>query len=251
MDNTNTKDNTKIDNTLLLKLLFAHTNSGKEIDISVVGVSMSPTLYENDVISVKKFPDYDIGDILVFKYKSGELLVHRLLKKDKNRYFCKGDNSFRLEDVEISDIAGKVTKINKAGAEPCSKRLIALSYLVNRAFVKCRYGIDKTKATTVYKLYEKTILRKEENIMIYKKNENMDYIQTDETSLAVFDPETGDTHFFDETGIDILNILSEPCDLELLLTKLCEIYDVTADEIRADIEEFLAETVEKKVVEIL
>ena len=87
--------------------------------------------------------------------------------------------------------------------------------------------------------------------MIYKKNENMDYIQTDETSLAVFDPETGDTHFFDETGIDILNILSEPCDLELLLSKLCEIYDVTADEIRADIEEFLAETVEKKVVEIL
>ena len=87
--------------------------------------------------------------------------------------------------------------------------------------------------------------------MIYKKNDAMDYIQTDETSLAVFDPETRDTHFFNETGIDILNILSEPCDLEKILQKLCEIYDVTADEIKSDVEDFLAETTHKKVVEIL
>ena len=87
--------------------------------------------------------------------------------------------------------------------------------------------------------------------MIYKKSESMDYIQTDETSLAVFDPETGDTHFFDETGIDILNLLTEPCDLDLLLTKLCEIYDVTPDEIKSDVQEFLADTIEKKVVEVL
>lgn len=87
--------------------------------------------------------------------------------------------------------------------------------------------------------------------MTYKKNEAMDYIQTDETSLAVFDPETGDTHFFDETGIDILNILNEPCDLEQLLSKLSELYDVAPEVMKADVEEFLADTTEKKVVEVL
>lgn len=87
--------------------------------------------------------------------------------------------------------------------------------------------------------------------MKYKTNEAMDYIQTDETSLAVFDPETGDTHFFDETGIDILNLLKEPCDLEQLLSSLSELYNVTPDEIQADVEEFLADTTEKKVVEVL
>ncbi len=87
--------------------------------------------------------------------------------------------------------------------------------------------------------------------MVYKKNENMDYIQSDETSLAVFDPDTGDTHFFDENGIDILNILSEPCDLDTLLSKLCAIYDVTPDAIKTDVEEFLSDTTQKKVVEIL
>ena len=39
--------------------------------------------------------------------------------------------------------------------------------------------------------------------MTYQKNKEMDYIFSDETSLAVFDSESGDTHFFDETGIDI------------------------------------------------
>ncbi len=80
----------------------------------------------------------------------------------------------------------------------------------------------------------------------------MDFIQTDdETSLAVFDPESGDTHFFDETGIGILNILTEPCTIEYLLKKLCETYDVTPDDIRLDVEEFLADTVSKKVVVVV
>ena len=75
--------------------------------------------------------------------------------------------------------------------------------------------------------------------MIYQKNKDLEYIQSDETSLAVFDPETQDTHFFDEVGIDILNALEEPCDLQMLLQKLCTIYDASPDEIRGDVEEFL------------
>lgn len=240
-----------MNNLLMNKLLLAQTNSGKEVDISVVGISMNPTLYENDVITVKKYKDYEIGDILVFIYKSEELLVHRLLKKKNDKYFCKGDNSFRLEDITKDQIAGKVIRVNNMQVALCSKCLITLSYMVNCAFKNCRYDICKTKETQIYKLYQKTILRNEEKIVIYKKNETMDYIQADETSLAVFDPETGDTHFFDEIGIDILNILSEPCELETLLSKLCEIYDATSDDIRTDVEDFLADTTEKKVVEIL
>lgn len=108
--------------------------------------------------------------------------------------------------------------------------------------------MDKTRESQIYQIYRKIILRKEENIMVYRKNENMDYIQTDETSLAVFDPEISNTHFFDQIGINILNFLSIPCDLELLLSKLCEIYDVTCDDIKDDVEEFVTNTVEKKVV---
>lgn len=240
-----------MDEKLLQKVLFAQMATGKAMEISVAGISMNPTLYEGDVITVQRLKKYEIGDILVFTYKNEELLVHRLLEKKDGLFVCKGDNAFRLEDISDNQIAGKVIAINGHPLLPCPARLIALSMQVNRAFVRCRYDVEKTKLSSIYQLYQKIILRKEENIMIYQKNKKMEYIQSDETSLAVFDPESGDTHFFDEIGIDILNTLEEPCDLELLLQKLCSIYDVSPDEIRGDVEEFLQDTVSKKVVEVL
>ena len=84
--------------------------------------------------------------------------------------------------------------------------------------------------------------------MKYVKNTKMDFIQTDDTSLAVYDPESGDTHFFDETGTDILSFLSEPCGLEELLEKLCGVYEAVPGDIRGDVEEFLREEKEKGVV---
>ena len=67
--------------------------------------------------------------------------------------------------------------------------------------------------------------------MLYKKNEAMDYIFSDQTTLAVYDPESGDTHFFDETGIDILNLLEKPKNVDSLLAELSKIYNASPDDI--------------------
>lgn len=238
-----------MDNDLMHKLLKAQINAFGQAEISVTGVSMNPNLFEGNRITVSSCENYISGDILVFKYKQDELLVHRLIYIKEEKYFCKGDNSFRLEDITKDQIIGKVILVDGNKLVPCTDRILQFSYLVNREFVKCRYDTAKTKQSDIYQLYQKVILGKEDDIMIYKKNETMDYIQSDETSLAVFDPDTGDTHFFDETGMDILDLLSEPRDLDSLLEKLCEIYSVTKEEIRADVEEFLADAVSKKVVE--
>ena len=203
------------------------------------------------IITVMPMPEYAVGDIVVFVYKNNDVLVHRLLRMDDGIYYCKGDNSFRLEDINKNQIIGKVVKANGTEIKPPTDRLLSLSYCVNRELIRCRYDIEKTKQTPIYKLYEKTILRKEENIMIYKKNEAMDYIKVDDTSLAVFDPESGDTHFFDETGMDILECLSQPITMEDLLSKLCKIYDAQPEDIKDDVEEFITDTVAKKVVEVL
>ena len=87
--------------------------------------------------------------------------------------------------------------------------------------------------------------------MYYKQNDHFDFIIADNTSLAVFAPDTGAVHFFDETGIDILNILSVPHTLQELLDKLCEVYTVEPATIFKDVEEFLAEAVSKRVICIL
>lgn len=238
-----------MNNDLIQHLLTAQIKAFGQTEIGITGVSMNPSLFENERITVSPCANYLPGDVLVFFYKQEGLLVHRLLHVKNDRYFCKGDNSFRLEDIAKEHIIGKVTHINGRKIVPCTQRALQLSYLVNREFVKCRYDVAKTKLSDIYQLYKKVILQKEGNIMIYKKNQNLDYIQPDEISLAVFDPDTGDTHFFDETGIDILKLLSEPRDLDSLLGKLCEIYSVTKDDIRKDVEEFLADAVSKKVVE--
>ena len=50
--------------------------------------------------------------------------------------------------------------------------------------------------------------------MKYKRNEEMDYIVIDEKSMAVFDPGTGDTHFFEGTGSEILQAVLSGMDVE-------------------------------------
>ena len=233
---------------LLHRVLFLQLQSGREVDISVVGVSMEPSLSAGDVITVRRENDYAAGDVLVFLYKNGELLTHRLLFERDGRYFCKGDNALRLEDVTQEQIAGRVIKKNGGEVPSLTPVQLTLSYLVSRCFRQCGYDADQAKKSGIYRFYKHILHNTEDKTLTYQKNLEMDYIAADASSLAVFDAESGDTHFFDETGVDILNCLEEPTTLEALLDKLCEIYEATPDDIRADVEEFLADCVAKKVV---
>ena len=239
-----------MNNELVSKVLSAIFKSKGQAEITVMGISMNPTLFEGDKVIIKKSNEYIIGDIIVFNYKNEGILIHRLLKYD-GRYFCKGDNAFRLEDIEYNQIIGKAVLVNNTTIQPWDDWKVRLSYSLNREFVKLRYNMDKIKKSNIYRIYSVLILRKEENKMDYKKTDKMDFILSDETSLAVFDPESGNTYFFDETGIDILNCLDVPCDIQTLLEKLCNIYSVTPEDIRSDLEEFLADTVTKGIVEII
>ena len=83
---------------------------------------------------------------------------------------------------------------------------------------------------------------------MYIRNEKMDYIDTDGSSAAVFDPESGDTHFLDETGADIMKILEQPCDFDAVVGQICEIYSGGREEIAADVREFLDDAVKKGIV---
>jgi len=123
--------------------------------------------------------------------------------------------------------------------------------LVYRSFRKNKYDMEKTMKSGIYRFFKQTINHTEDTTMKYQKNNVMDFIATDDTTLAVFDPESGDTHFFDETGTDILNLLDEPRDINQLLKNLCEIYDSTPEDIREDVMAFLVECVSKKVVLVL
>lgn len=230
-------------------LLAAMLRSNDSVVITVEGISMLPTLQEGDTITLSKNHNYELGDILVFAYPADELLVHRLIWKTENTLYCKGDNAFRLEEVSPNQIYGKVIMVNGLEILPWPLWKVNLSYAVHREFLNSQNIISQTRLTKIYKLYNEIILKNEGAVhMTYRKNESMEFIQADAASLAVFDSESGDAHFFDETGIDILNILSTPHTLESLIGELCSIYAVKPEEIQEDVEEFVSETVSKKVV---
>lgn len=218
-----------------------------QADLSVEGVSMNPTLFAGDIVSVRE-GEYTPGDILVFYYKEDSLLIHRLLYIKEDRYFCKGDNALRVEDVTMDRIVGKAISVNGRPVELWPAWKISLSREVGKEFRRCKYDAELTKKSEIYRTYQSLVLKRKEGKTMYMKNKDLTYIFTDETSLAVFDPKSGDTHLLDEVGISILDNLNEPISLESLLERLCEEYDATPEEIRSDVEEFLAEMIQKAVV---
>ena len=84
--------------------------------------------------------------------------------------------------------------------------------------------------------------------MTVMKNKEMEYIQVDEKSLVIYDPDLGDTHFIDEVGQSILNLMDEEITVDALVETLSQMYISEGDEIRRDVEAFLNELIEKKVV---
>lgn len=143
-------------------VLLSHILTCKsEAEIGVQGVSMEPTLYEGDTIRVVK-GEYKLGDILVFTYKYGELLVHRYVGEQYGRILCKGDNSLRLEDIDRNVIIGKVESFKINGKEyhipPLSPELISMSYQVGRLFRKNRYDPVLTRDEPLYSEFRNSMV---------------------------------------------------------------------------------------------
>ena len=76
-----------------IKVLRLQLNTVGYTAMTVSGDSMIPALSDGDVVTLKQEDQYHVGDILVYLYKEGKLLIHRLLRIDNGRYYCKGDNS--------------------------------------------------------------------------------------------------------------------------------------------------------------
>lgn len=133
------------------QLLMLQVKHGyRTFKVVVDGTSMLPIFRSGDCLTICVKDNYDPGDILAFFYKNNTLLIHRLLKIENGRYFCKGDNSFRLEDIDKQAILGAVIQVADRNN---SAEFIAASYAINRVFRRCGYDVQKTKSTSEYTTY--------------------------------------------------------------------------------------------------
>ena len=81
---------------------------GKPFTVEVHGISMNPTLYEGDLVLVQRAEAYHEGDILVYDYGTEGLLIHRFIHLEHGLYHCRGDNTIRIERINLKRIMGKV-----------------------------------------------------------------------------------------------------------------------------------------------
>ena len=142
-------------NHFILQLLLS-VSDNKPLVIRVSGTSMYPSIHNGDKIQISRSDSYVTGDIVVFMYKENEPLVHRLVKIKGNTFYCKGDNTFRLEDITREQILGKVVSVNGVAPLLWTQELIDLSYQVNREFIKTRNIIDVQNTKTFYQ-YQKAL----------------------------------------------------------------------------------------------
>lgn len=84
--------------------------------------------------------------------------------------------------------------------------------------------------------------------MKYIKNMDIDIIPAEEGEAVLFDSESGSTHVLDSVAVDIIQILEEGKTIDELVSELAKLYSADTDEIKADVEEFLKDLVEKKIV---
>ncbi len=84
--------------------------------------------------------------------------------------------------------------------------------------------------------------------MKYIKNNTLEFLEIDNESMAIYNPDTSDTHYIDAIGMAILSFLDEECEEDELIDQLCIIYDADRNIITSDVCEFLKELVDKKVV---
>ncbi len=78
----------------------------------VASGSMSGTIEVDDIIFVRLTKNVKPNDVITFKSESGDIITHRLIKKDGSNYITKGDvNNVTDEAVSKEQIIGKVSLI--------------------------------------------------------------------------------------------------------------------------------------------
>ena len=103
---------------LLVLVIFYVQFFSKEMNIKPFGIevlivksnSMSPVFNKNDIIIIQEQKEYKIGDIVTYKANNGSIITHRIIEKDENEIYTKGDNNNTKDEnpICIDDIKGKV-----------------------------------------------------------------------------------------------------------------------------------------------
>lgn len=110
--------NVDVDTREYVAVLKEITEQGQEVAMTVSGTSMEPFLtHERDKIYFRKAEGLmKKGDMVFFQRKTGEYVMHRIIKVRNHQYFLAGDHqTFWEGPIEAQQIFAKVISVERAG----------------------------------------------------------------------------------------------------------------------------------------
>lgn len=104
-----------------LEILKIVLERGNLMNMVVHGLSMYPFIRDGDRVIVKPFGDQlpQIGDIVAFQRpENDQLIMHRVIEKEGDRYTIKGDNVFTSDgSISRSKLIGQIISVTRTGRQ--------------------------------------------------------------------------------------------------------------------------------------
>lgn len=101
-----------IDNNIYFALVEERIQAGERVTITLVGISMQPTLCPGDLLTLAPCSAPAVGDVVLFRYH-GRHILHRVVGIEGDRYTMRGDNCVACEVAEGKDIVAKLVGVKK------------------------------------------------------------------------------------------------------------------------------------------
>lgn len=135
-----------------------------DIKLRINGDSMLPDLQNNEIVKIVKCDNYELGDVVLFVYENKYLLIHRIVSLNKDYYFCKGDNAFKIEQIPHKNVYGKcVCKIRndkEIQLNKIDRKALELSYKIGILLKELNYDYEKVKVSDIYNEYNNYYLKR-------------------------------------------------------------------------------------------
>lgn len=131
-----------INNNIFFALAEEQLAEGHSVAMSLKGISMLPTLREEDVLTLEPMAGEPcVGDVLLFRY-AGSHVVHRLIKHEGDIYVMQGDNNYGTETVRRQDIVARVVAVKRPDGRTVATDSPEWQRLSRRSL--CRKNIKNT-----------------------------------------------------------------------------------------------------------
>lgn len=122
---------------LIHKLIVEAFTQGKTFTFPSKGTSMLPLLHDNDLVTVSQVKTLKKGDIVLYKRKNGQYVLHRIRKINKdNTYTIVGDHQRVVEEgITKEDIIAVLVSYTKKKNNK-EYNLCGFKYSIYKLFIK-------------------------------------------------------------------------------------------------------------------